>query len=145
MNFRHEGDPALYYGYEIFQVAAFRAGFWRMVRVSVPSDEQREVVSALSGVPRAKASRRTVQDPSRGTFDRGDLKEVAGSIRYGATINFLCNESLAVGLRSLHETNSALRYVATRPEDITPALAVAGGHFVQVPLGEVCHLARPAG
>ena len=75
MNFRHEGDPALYYGYEIFQVAAFRAGFWRMVRVSVPSDEQREVVSALSGVPRAKASRRTGQGPSRGTFDRGDLKE----------------------------------------------------------------------
>src|ERR1035437_7577375 len=93
-----------------------------------------QVVSALSGVPRAKASRRTVQGPSRGTFDRGDLKEVAGSIRYGATINFLCNESLAVGLRSLHETNSALRYVATRPEDITPALAVAGGHFVQVGL-----------
>src|ERR1035437_2689222 len=104
-----------------------------------------QVVSALSGVPRAKASRRTVQGPSRGTFDRGDLKEVAGSIRYGATINFLCNESLAVGLRSLHETNSALRYVATRPEDITPALAVAGGHFVQVLLGEACHPAKPAG
>ena len=88
-------------------------------------------------MPRAKASRRTGQGPSRGTFDRGDLKEVAGSIRYGATINFLCNESLAVGLRALHETNSALRYVATRPEDITPALAVAGGHFVQVRLWEV--------
>lgn len=38
LNFRHEGDPALYYGYKIFQVAAFRAGFWRVVRVSVPSD-----------------------------------------------------------------------------------------------------------
>src|ERR1017187_2993409 len=97
-----------------------------------------KVVSALSGVPRAKTSRRTGQGPSRGTFDRGDLKEVAGSIRYGATINFLCNASLATGLRALHETNSALRYVATRPEDITSALAVAAGHFVQVGLGEVC-------
>jgi hypothetical protein len=33
---------------------------------------------------------------------------------------------------ALRERNSALHWAATRPEDITPAVAVAVGHFVQV-------------
>jgi hypothetical protein len=74
------------------------------------------------------------RNSGRGTFDRGDLKEVADSTRYGATIGSLCNEVLAEGLMALREGNSALHCAATRPEDITPAAAVAGGHFVQVGL-----------
>jgi hypothetical protein len=35
---------------------------------------------------------------------------------------------------ALREENSALHWAATRPEDNTPATAVAVGHFVQVPL-----------
>lgn len=35
---------------------------------------------------------------------------------------------------ALRETNSALQWAAARPEDITPAPAVAVGHFVQVGL-----------
>jgi len=35
---------------------------------------------------------------------------------------------------ALHERNSALHWAATRPEDNTPATAVAVGHFVQVAL-----------
>ena len=34
---------------------------------------------------------------------------------------------------ALREKNSALHWAATRPEDNTPAVAVAVGHFVQVP------------
>ena len=43
---------------------------------------------------------------------------------------------------ALRERNSALRWAATRPEDNTPVVAVAVGHFVQVglvpliPIGE---------
>src|ERR1035437_3155687 len=33
---------------------------------------------------------------------------------------------------ALRERNSALHWAATRPEDNTPAVAVAVGHFVQV-------------
>jgi hypothetical protein len=33
---------------------------------------------------------------------------------------------------ALREGNSALQWAAIRPEDITPAMAVAVGHFVQV-------------
>ena len=33
---------------------------------------------------------------------------------------------------ALREGNSALQWAAIRPEDITPAVAVAVGHFVQV-------------
>jgi hypothetical protein len=76
--------------------------------------------------------RRTEQGSGRGTFDRGDLKEVADATRYGATIDSLCNEWLAGGLVAFREGNSALYWAATRPEDITPAGAVAVGHFVQV-------------
>jgi hypothetical protein len=64
----------------------------------------------------------------------GDLKEVADSTRYGASIGSLCNEGLAGGLMALREGNSALQWAAIRPEDITPAVAVAVGHFVQVGL-----------
>jgi hypothetical protein len=39
---------------------------------------------------------------------------------------------------ALREGNSALQWAAIRPEDITPAVAVAVGHFVQVALGETC-------
>jgi hypothetical protein len=94
----------------------------------------RQVVSALSGVPRLEVPRRTEQGSGRGTFDRGDLKEVADSIRYGATIDSLCNEGLAGGLMTLREPNSELHWASTRPEDNTPATAVAVGHFVQVGL-----------
>ena len=38
---------------------------------------------------------------------------------------------------ALREGNSALRWAVTRPEDNTPATAVAVGHFVQVPFEEV--------
>ncbi len=41
-------------------------------------DRYREVVSALSGVPRREILLRTAQGSGRGTFDRGDLKEAAG-------------------------------------------------------------------
>ena len=37
---------------------------------------------------------------------------------------------------ALREGNSALHWAATRPEDNTPATAVAVGHFVQVPIWE---------
>src|ERR1039458_6670787 len=37
---------------------------------------------------------------------------------------------------ALREGNSALDWVATRPEDSTPPTAVAVGHFVQVPFPE---------
>ena len=60
------------------------------------------------------------------------MKEVADSTRYGATTDSLCNEELAQELMALREGNSALEWAATRPEDITPAVAVAVGHFVQV-------------
>ena len=33
---------------------------------------------------------------------------------------------------ALRERNSAVHWAATRPEDNTPAVAVAVGHFVQV-------------
>jgi hypothetical protein len=62
------------------------------------------------------------------------LKEVADSTRHGATIDSLCIEGLAGKLRALREGTSALQWAATRPEDITPAVAVAVGHFVQVAL-----------
>ena len=81
--------------------------------------------------------RGTEQGSGRGTFDRDDLKEVADSTRYGATIGSLCNEGLAGGLMALRERNSALHWAATRPEDNTPAVAVAVGHFVQVGLATV--------
>ena len=38
---------------------------------------------------------------------------------------------------ALREGNSALQWAAIRPEDITPAVAVAVGHFVQVALATV--------
>ena len=38
---------------------------------------------------------------------------------------------------ALLEGTSALRWAATRPEDNTPAVAVAVGHFVQVGLATV--------
>jgi hypothetical protein len=60
------------------------------------------------------------------------LKEVADSIRYGATIDSLCNEGVAGELMALREGNSALHWAATRPEDNTAPTAVAVGHFVQV-------------
>ena len=37
-----------------------------------------QVVSALSGVPRAKRLRTARENSGRGTFDRGDLKEAGG-------------------------------------------------------------------
>ena len=41
---------------------------------------------------------------------------------------------------ALRERNSALHWAATRPEDITPAVAVAVGHFVQVGIATPsCH------
>ena len=43
---------------------------------------------------------------------------------------------------ALRERNSALHWVATRPEDNTPAVAVAAGHFVQVVLATVCAASR---
>src|ERR1035441_3347130 len=66
----------------------------------------------------------------------GDLKEVADSIRYGATIDSLCNEGFAGELMALREGNSALHWAATRPEDNTAPTAVAVGHFVQVLIWE---------
>ena len=81
--------------------------------------------------------RTTEENSGRGTFDRGDLKEVADSIRYGATIGSLCNEGLAGGLMTLREPNSELHWASTRPEDNTPAVAVAVGRFVQVGLATV--------
>lgn len=103
----------------------------------LPDIKYCEVPSALSGVPRLEVPRRTEQGSGRGTFDRGDLKEVADSIRYGATIDSLCNEGLAGGLMTLREPNSELHWASTRPEDNTPATAVAVGHFVQVGLATV--------
>ena len=91
----------------------------------------RQVVSALSGVPRAEILARRKKHSGRGTFDRGDLKEVAGG-RYGATIDSLCNEAFAGALIALREGTATLQWDDTRPEDITPAVAVAEGHFVQV-------------
>ena len=38
---------------------------------------------------------------------------------------------------ALRERNSAPHWAATRPEDNTPAVAVAVGHFVQVGLATV--------
>ena len=38
-----------------------------------------EVVSALSGVPRAENLVQAEENSGRGTFDRGDLKEAAGA------------------------------------------------------------------
>ena len=96
----------------------------------------REVVSALSGVPRAEILARRKKHSGRGTFDRGDLKEVAGG-RYGATIDSLCNEAFAGALIALREGTATLQWDDTRPEDITPAVAVAEGHFVQVGLRPV--------
>jgi hypothetical protein len=41
---------------------------------------------------------------------------------------------------ALREGNSALQWAAIRPEDITPAVAVAVGHFVQVGIATPsCH------
>ena len=53
-------------------------------------------------------------------------------MRYGATIDPLCNEWFAGELMALCEGNSALYWAAIRPEDTTPMGAVAVGHFVQV-------------
>ena len=61
-----------------------------------------------------------VKRAGRGSFDRGDLKEVADSIRYGATIDSLCNELLAGWLMALRDGNSALHGAVTRPEDNMP-------------------------
>lgn len=44
---------------------------------------------------------------------------------------------------ALRERNSALHWAATRPEDNTPATAVAVGHFVQVRFGEMRGITRP--
>jgi hypothetical protein len=44
---------------------------------------------------------------------------------------------------ALRERNSALHWAATRPEDITPAVAVAVGHFVQVGLWPPMCLSPP--
>ena len=63
----------------------------------------------------------------RGTFDRGDLKEMAGSPLYGATIDSLCNEVFAGGLIAFREGNSALQWLPLDLEDITLAVAVAVG------------------
>jgi hypothetical protein len=52
--------------------------------------------------------------------------------RYGATIDSLCNEALAEALIALCERAVTLQWADTRPEDNTPAVAVAEGHFVQV-------------
>ena len=52
---------------------------------------------------------KTERGSGRGTFDRGDLKEVAGSTRYGATTDALCNERLEGRLIAFHEVNSALQ------------------------------------
>ena len=41
-----------------------------------------EVVSALSGAPRAEILAQRKETSRRGTFDRGDLKDVADSTRY---------------------------------------------------------------
>jgi hypothetical protein len=41
-------------------------------------------------VPRAEILAPWQKNSDRGTFDRGDLKEVADSTRYGATIGSLC-------------------------------------------------------
>ena len=87
-------------------------------------------------MPRAEILARRKKHSGRGTFDRGDLKEVAGG-RYGATIDSLCNEAFAGALIALREGTATLQWDDTRPEDITPAVAVAKGHFVQVGLGPV--------
>ena len=42
-------------------------------------DYSREVVSALSGVPRTEILAERNRGSGRGTFDRGDLKEAAGA------------------------------------------------------------------
>src|ERR1039457_2299474 len=74
----------------------------------------------------AAGSPRTTDETSgRGTFDRGDLKDVADSTRYGATIGCLWNEGLTGGSMALREGNSALHWAATRPEHNTPPTAVA--------------------
>jgi hypothetical protein len=43
---------------------------------------------------------------------------------------------------TLREPNSELRWASTRPEDNTPATAVAAGHFVQVGIAPGTHLPR---
>jgi hypothetical protein len=58
-----------------------------------------------------------VKRAGRGSFDGGDLKEVADSIRYRATIDSLCNGLLAGWLMALREGNSARQWAVTRPED----------------------------
>ena len=44
---------------------------------------------------------------------------------------------------ALRERNSALHWAATRPEDNTPAVAVAVGNFVQVPVTEMRGVRKP--
>jgi hypothetical protein len=50
--------------------------------VGKPEDYSRQVVSALSGVPRAEILAQRKKHSWRGTFDRGDLKEGAVGGRY---------------------------------------------------------------
>ena len=88
-------------------------------------------------MPRVEILAPRKKHSGRGTFDRGDLKEVAGGERYGATIDSLCNEAFAGTLIALREGTATLQWADTRPEDITPAVAVAAGHFVQVAKGRV--------
>jgi hypothetical protein len=81
-------------------------------------------------VPRAEILAPSKKHSGRGTFDRGDLKEVACEGRYGATIDSLCNEAFAGSVIALREGTATLQWADTRPEDITPGVAVAVGHFV---------------
>jgi hypothetical protein len=46
---------------------------------------------------------------------------------------------------ALRAGNSALHWTATRPEDNTPATAVAVGHFVQVGIPPLIRAERPLG
>src|SRR5450631_1701727 len=75
----------------------------------------RQVVSALSGVPRTTIPPRTEEDSGRGTFDRGDLKEVLGRFPpYGASIDFFvestaCEQDQGAGTSLIGKTISVTR------------------------------------
>jgi len=76
-------------------------------------DYSRYVVSVLSGVPPVEILAPGKEHSGRGTFDRGDLKEVAGVGCYGATIDFLCNEAFAGVLIGFCERTATLQWADT--------------------------------
>jgi hypothetical protein len=81
----------------------------------------------------------TQERSGRGTFDRGDLKEVGErrSLMELEPIS-LCNEEVAGGFFGpfAREPPHCIG-LPLEPEDIPPAVAVAVGHFVQVGQGPV--------